>query len=57
MIDEKKLIAEIREYIDEYKELDMQGGAQPEMVRHDGCVGVGRKPAQSRGVDTVFGEE
>lgn len=25
MIDEKKLIAEIREYIDEYKELDMQG--------------------------------
>lgn len=24
MIDEKKLIAEIREYIDEYKELDMQ---------------------------------
>lgn len=25
MIDEKKLIAEIREYIDEYKELDMRG--------------------------------
>ena len=25
MIDEKKLIAEIREYIDEYKELDIQG--------------------------------
>lgn len=25
MIDEKKLIEEIREYIDEYKELDMQG--------------------------------
>ena len=25
MIDEKKLIAEMREYIDEYKELDMQG--------------------------------